>query len=232
MMSLCHWRAAVCWGVLMRWLRPHRKGVRAMNSLYTETKNGKTVPFSSLLALDPCQWVGKTLHTSTVTNCFEIVGKRRGWVVQRIKGEHIVLRVWTLFPVLPLFFYKYFESSRWVLLVPFGSEPSFMNIWKANEWNEGFVLLLWIIFCSTLHGLAHTGGWQVPDPCSRQAEVPSSLSVAGWGPYTDSRSGQLWLMATFLCLHGQSEFLQNTPSFLFLIFPGRLFSSTIKGSFW
>lgn len=39
----------------MKWLEPHRKGVRVMSSLYTETKTGKTVSFSSLLALDPCQ---------------------------------------------------------------------------------------------------------------------------------------------------------------------------------
>lgn len=83
----------------------------AMISLDTD-QGGKIHSFLvfNLPMLHSHQWFYKTWHTPTVTNCFEIAGKKWGWVIRRIKAERFVWQVRKLFLVCPLTLYKYVEN--------------------------------------------------------------------------------------------------------------------------
>lgn len=70
----------------------------------------------------------------------------------------------------------------------------------------------------TMHVLAHTSGWQVQIPAVVRPRFPGPCQLLAEGLTQATEAARiLWLMATFLCLHGQAEFLYNTESFLFLI---------------
>lgn len=85
-------------GCLLSGQSPTPKGTKAKISLEKRPSGKKIHEFVfNLPMLHPCQWVCKTCHTSTMTNCFEIAGKKRGGVVQRIKAEQVVYIVWNLF---------------------------------------------------------------------------------------------------------------------------------------
>lgn len=112
--------------------------------------------FFDLPMIHPRQWVSKTWHTPTVTNCFEIVGSRRGWAIRRIKAEQIVWQVRNRFMVLPLTYCKCWElrvdrthtfsTSNWLTaFLPIAVQWMFeklINEWIMNEWNEMKLLFL------------------------------------------------------------------------------------------
>lgn len=137
------------------------------------------------------------------------MGKRRAWVVQRIKSEHVVLRVWTLSLLFPLSSYKYFENSNRVSLMPTAQYLLMIVVSWIFEINVFFCLtsvdcIFWGQWISLLI-------WVVGRSSSTQLSGRGShfLSVMSWGPYTGHRS---CLPAFFVWWALSSPFMDSVSS--------------------